>query len=367
MSKLWRLALSTFLLYPSCILGQHKLDSLFKRASLTILGHHGFFITDAPKATYLRDTYSSFIEAGLSFQTDGSKPWHYYNKFPSSGISFFYGNTGSRKYIGKTAGVFPYMKFPVFRYRSFNTLVKAGAGLAWIEKKYDVQNNHKNTLIGSHWNAIINLGLFNEFRITNHLFLNAGLSFTHFSNGTSTLPNLGLNIPAVSAGFRYAFEPTPSFIQKNLKDSSYKGKHINIYGSVGVKQSPWIASERHLIPNIQGEFIKSISPVSNYGAGILLSYDPSLQREIPHAVKDLFDEGDIKLLAGIYAMYEYKAGNVSFPLQAGIYVLNKYSASAMFQNIGVTYKLNSHWSARAQLKTHLGKADYIHIGGGYTF
>src|SRR5438874_1992159 len=62
--------------------------------------HEGFFITNKPKAVLLRDSYSSFGEINISRQTDGSARWHQDNNYPRVGVAAFWGNTGSRRYIG---------------------------------------------------------------------------------------------------------------------------------------------------------------------------------------------------------------------------------------------------------------------------
>jgi hypothetical protein len=367
MCKRWPLLFIPFFLLPYLVSGQSIKRLLPVNSSFQLQGHYGFFITDAPKAMYLRDSYSSFMEVGIAFQADGSKSWHSEANFPSSGISFLYGNTGSKAFIGNVAAIYPYTRIPLLTRARFSSLFKTGAGLAWIEKPYDIQTNHKNTLIGSHWNAIIQLGLINEWRLTPQLFINAGLSFTHFSNGTSTLPNLGLNIPALTLGTRYAFQQEVRVQSGEEKTVFDKTLQKRVYTSFGMKQRPWIASKRHVIPNVQAEIVKPVTQTISWGGGLMLSYDPALQREIPDAIKDLFDESDTKIQAGLFAMYEYRSGRISFPLQAGVYLLNKYAVSSLFQNIGANYQINKHWAIRGQLKTHLGKADYIHIGGGYTF
>jgi hypothetical protein len=99
----------------------------------------------------------------------------------------------------------------------------------------------------------------------------------------------------------------------------------------------------------------------------MVTYDPSLSKEIANLPILTSDESKPKYQAGIYAAYEHNLGRISIPLQLGAYVYNQYSINPLFQVIGVRYAINKHWKASFQLKTHLGKADHIDWGIGYRF
>ncbi|MEJ7912878.1 MAG: acyloxyacyl hydrolase, partial [Chitinophagaceae bacterium] len=173
--------------------------------SVGIQQYVGSFLATAPKASFIRDSYSSFTELIVSRQTRGDKEWHGFNNYPEVGISTVYGNPGSRQYLGKSLSVFPFVRFPLLHEHSYKLKFRAGTGFTWIEKPYDIISNHKNTLIGSHLNQYIHLSLENEIRLSKSFYLNAGVAFTHISNGGAQLPNFGLNFPMMTAGLRYSF------------------------------------------------------------------------------------------------------------------------------------------------------------------
>jgi hypothetical protein len=338
-------------------------QSSFNNLSVNVQQYYGSLVAIVPKTTYIRDSYSSFTEINFSRQTDGSKDWHRHNNYPQTGISFFYGNPGSKKYAGKSISLFPFVNFSFIRKKNFKSSFRAGTGISWIEKPYDVNSNHKNTLIGSHLNNIIHLMQQNEIRLNNSLSVNAGFAFIHISNGGVKLPNFGLNIPTLSAGLRYTFN------EKISKDSSEitidKRPKIRLLASLGAKQTPWAGSPRYVVGFVGTEIVKPVSGADDIGGGLDVFYDPSLTKDPSGYIKT--SDKTENLQVGVHAFYARKIGRLSIPLQVGVYIINPSKRSGIYQNVGLRYKLSKHLSAFYYLKTHAGKADYIHGGVGYLF
>src|SRR5690349_17063148 len=68
--------------------------------------HFGSYLVTKSKAEYIKDSYSSYGELYLQFQTKGKSDWEISHRYPQWGISFLYGNTGSRQYIGRMSSVY---------------------------------------------------------------------------------------------------------------------------------------------------------------------------------------------------------------------------------------------------------------------
>ncbi len=325
--------------------------------------HYGSFLTQSPKAAYLRDSYTSYHELYYQHQTSGNKPWHVANKLPQWGVAAFWGNTGSQQYMGHMAGAFGFMNVPLLKANRFTSKLRGAMGLGWVQKPYDKATNHKNVLIGSPINGFVQFLWQNELKVASRIFINAGLSFTHLSNGGSTLPNLGLNIPALSLGIRYgageAFaDPTFPYFEKEKMT-------FTLFASAGTKQAPWVESSRYLVNTLSIEASKKIGYSSLVGGGALFYYDRSLQVH-PAGIPSLKRKGNF-LQVGVFAAYEHQFGKVSVPLQLGAYVYNKDLSPQLFQNLGLRYRFHPNWSGQFILKTHMGQADHIHFGLGYHF
>lgn len=333
------------------------------QSSLGFQTHYGTYLTKSPKADYLKDSYSFFNEIYYQRQTDGSKAWHNANNLPQWGVFFFYGSTGSQRHIGNMAGLAPFINIPIVKTKSFSSKLRAAMGLGWVQKPYDKITNHKNVLIGSHLNGYMGFLWQNEWQLTKRLAFNAGFSFTHLSNGGSTLPNLGLNIPAATVGLRYgtAQSTAPKTFENPFKRARWQ---YSLYAGGGIKQAPWVESKRYLITTLTGEVGKAYQ-LGIVSAGAVVHINPSLEVH-PLGIPSLKRKGNF-LQGGVFGAYEHNLGKLSIPLQLGAYVWNKDLSPQLFQNIGLRYRVAPSWKLQALLKTHMGQADHIQLGVGYTF
>ena len=352
-----------FFLFPFCCFVATALaQKPTSKGSFGFQTNYGTYLTKSPKADYLKDGYSFYNELYYQQATDGRKPWHQANNLPEWGLAFFYGGTGSKRYMGSMAGLFTFINIPIIKINGFSSKLRGGMGLGWVQKPYDKIINHKNVLIGSHLNGYMGFLWQNEFHISRRLLANAGLSFSHLSNGGSTLPNLGLNIPAATVGLRYAVAENKE--TQKFKNAFKKEWQYSFSVGGGMKQAPWVESKRYLITTLAAEVGKTFR-LGVLSGGAVAYINPSLEVH-PLGIPSLKRKGNF-LQAGIYTGYEHSFGKLSVPLQLGAYVWNKDLSPQLFQNIGLRYQLATQWKAQALLKTHMGQADHIQFGASYTF
>lgn len=76
-------------------------------------------------------------------------------------------------------------------------------GLTFGWKPYDEIDYPDNKLIGSRVTAYIGFDLYMRWIASRHVDLNFGLNVTHYSNGNTQFPNLGLNTAALRIGAAY--------------------------------------------------------------------------------------------------------------------------------------------------------------------
>lgn len=82
-------------------------------------------------------------------------------------------------------------------------------GMAFGWNAYDELNNPENKVIGSKATAYIDVDLYMKWMLSKYLDLNAGISLTHFSNGNTTYPNMGLNTGGIRLGLAYYINRQP--------------------------------------------------------------------------------------------------------------------------------------------------------------
>ena len=86
---------------------------------------------------------------------------------------------------------------------SFNYEWNLGLTFGW--NPYDYETNPYNRVIGSKVTAYINADFYANFVLTRWLDLNIGASVSHFSNGNTAYPNMGLNTLTGKVGLAYYF------------------------------------------------------------------------------------------------------------------------------------------------------------------
>jgi hypothetical protein len=323
----------------------------------------GSFIANQPKSEYIRDSYSSLTAIFIEKKTNGDADWHLSHRYPSIGLGLIAGNSGSKEYIGKLFALYPYIRFPLLSIRRYKASIKMGGGVAVVGKPYDVYSNPKNTLIGTRFNVFLSFALQNEIKLNDRLSLAASIGIMHVSNGSTKLPNLGLNIPNLSAGIRYALGK-PMQYAKVLRDTSSKKIDLAAYTSVSVKQYPWVGGSYYLINVAQLEASKRTGRNSSIGLGALLLYNRTMRR---YAMEDRPENPSYqKFQAGLYFSYEHFLGRLSIPVNIGGYIYNG-SSSGIFQQYGIRFRATDHVSTQMLLKSHSGQADFIHVGVGYNF
>jgi hypothetical protein len=364
--------LITWLLIPVVSLSQSPSTNhskFWKNSSIGLRSYYGSFLITKPKAEYIRDSYASFGELYYQFQTKGRRDWEINHRYPQWGIALMNGNTGSRQYIGRMTAFYAYLTLPVIRSANYHANLLIGTGPGIVSKPYDIHTNPKNTLIGTRLNAFINMGFQNEFRFFKNFTGTIGLHFLHLSNGGTTLPNLGLNTPSIAAGIRYALgnpDTLDVIAHESYQSARLKLFRFNLFTSVSSKQAPWAGGNHYLINVLQTEAVYRRKPNHSYGLGLMFTYNRSLDF-FPLENPSYETRGQKKLQIGPYAHYEHFFGRLSVPLQLGVYAYNRAKSPILFQQFGLRYRIIRKISAELLLKSHMGQADFIHTGIGYTF
>jgi hypothetical protein len=322
---------------------------IFKNASLGIQGYYGSFLTTKPKSVYIRDSYASFSEVYFQKQTTGRSDWEITHNCPQWGVAFLFGNTGSKKYIGKMYSLFAYINTPLVRTKNFTCSFRLGAGPGIVDNPYNIYTNPKNTIIGTRLNAFINLMIQNEVKISPKIYLNGGFAFTHLSNGGTTLPNLGLNTPSITAGIRYSFMKDEMTARKSL-DSFTSKTTYHFSFTAGEKQIGVVGGPYNTIVVLQPEISRRFRCNHAYGIGVAVFINPGTakdKKQIPTNNQQV-----PAIQTGVYGSYEHFFGRVSIPIQLGAYIYNKGDNPFIFQQIGLRCKINSHFNTELYISVY---------------
>jgi len=169
--------------------------------------HYGRIIKHTAKfnADVTENTVS--IELNLIKKTYGKQAWQAHQGYPSFGVAVSYFNFGDNAVFGSAVAAMPNFTFKFLEKKRWHAHLRIGVGTAYLTRPYNVVHNPTNNAIGSHFNSMIGFRFGTGWQLNERWTLQSSLSYTHFSNGASTLPNLGLNIPALNLGVTYIPQP----------------------------------------------------------------------------------------------------------------------------------------------------------------
>ena len=95
-------------------------------------------------------------------------------------------------------------------------------GLGYFTNPFDLEDNHLNRAIGSNLNVGIRLGFHQTISLNDQMDISFGIGMTHFSNGNTQLPNLGVNMPNLQFG--YNFYPFP--VTRSARQAAQPNKEL---------------------------------------------------------------------------------------------------------------------------------------------
>lgn len=157
----------------------------------------------------MRFGYSCHLKYSFQFADNSRMGTLYPHTYQGIGLS--YNDLGNRKEIGSPVAVYAFQGSRIAILSSALSLDyewNFGASFGW--KKSDGISNPNNTVVGSKVNAYINLGFLLNWQVAPRWNLTAGVDLTHYSNGNTDYPNLGVNMVGGRVGLVYSLHPEGS-------------------------------------------------------------------------------------------------------------------------------------------------------------
>lgn len=361
------------LVMVSAVLYAQKADTtrqhhpIFTNLQLEAKWNGGFLWAHSPTVAYLQRQHTMGGEFSISKPISGQKHWHTFYEHNIVGLAYQHYYLGYNDVLGSANGLYLFSRFNLAGQKSTHLRFSLGTGITWLSKTFDKDENHKNVTIGSHLNALVNFQLLLDQRISRHLYFNAGLTLTHYSNGAFKTPNLGLNLPGVTAGLAYRMypEPTPNRFQKSEFERAH-GFIFSVVMAVGRKEIYPPNGKGYGVMTLSFNMVKPLGIKS----GLILTFDLFNDRTIPAIIKRDNPATQLSygqtIRPGIAFGYDLWLGNLNFIFQAGVYPYTYYKGDGkIYSRLGWRYRLPYGFMANLTLKTHFAKADNIEFGIGY--
>lgn len=345
-----------FLLLPFLSIGQRELWIEGKAKG-------GFLIAHRAVMGHLATEHTAMGELSFMVQTKGQKAYHKAYKYPRFGGSLLFGSTGNREILGYQTALVGDIRFPLIQQKWYEFDFRVGAGITYGNKVFDNQDSLLiySIAISSHFNAAVVLGVESRFKFEKS-FLSLGMDMTHFSNGATTIPNLGLNLPFVSLGYGRKIQDAAKVEAEFEPFNKYWEFGAISYGSV--KQVFPTGSKSYPVMGLN--FVGR--RYFNHATGMEVSFDiiskqaiMQYQKEIPKTQWDIVQ-------MGIFTGYILPLDRLHLLVGMGYYVKDKFQPEDfLYHRVGMRYVFDNGINLNLVLKSHWARADYIEYGIGYTF
>lgn len=350
--------------FPFVSAQQDSLKYTFKD-NLFISGQigKGFLIAHRSSLAPLVKSYTTSFLLEIGKSTFGKKSWEQLYNYPTLGIGFYHGSLGNDDIFGHTNGLYGFIEAPYLPEKTLSFTYKFGFGLAYLDKKFDLENNTYNIAIGSHVNYLIHFSFDLKINLLqNKLFIKTGLGFKHMSNGKTQTPNLGLNIVDWHINAGYYLGERKSHIKSSIPTRNKQTFIAIIAGGLKEFTSPNLG--KYFAGNTTLEYEYAVKNKISWGAGADIFYDGVVYEEL--SLKEDPKAATGSLRAGLHASYIIYYHKIGFIIQMGGYIAPYYKDDGyIYHRVGLRAKITEHLLANFTMKTHWGRADIVEFGLGY--
>jgi len=250
-------------------------------------------------------------------------------------------------------------------------------GMAFGWNAYDEETNPENKVIGSKLTAYIDVDMYLRWMMSRYLDFNAGFSLSHFSNGNTTYPNLGLNTCGIRLGLAYYINrqmpPATPVVRESYPSCRGLYTDVILYGAwkqgVGHQGDEYyLLPGRYAVMGFNVNPMYRLNPWLSLGASLDGVYDRSASRE-----NDYTEEPDHtfrrQVALGLSARSEFAMPYFSINFGVGTYLLGNRNN---FRGVYEVLALKIHASRRAMVHIGYSLVDFktpnnLMIGLGWRF
>ncbi|WP_291914011.1 acyloxyacyl hydrolase [Chitinophaga sp. CB10] len=360
-----------------------KLDpNLGSHQFLELKYHSGVHIYEGNELKSALDGGYHSFELRLGWQSAGKQNWQRVFNCPSYGVGLYTGNIGDPRELGNPSGLYGFFYAPIRRRPKHHFEAGLSLGVTYDLAPYDSIKNPSNDAIGSKIDVYFNLDVGGVWKISNTFDIVYGLDITHFSNGRTHTPNMGLNMVGGNVGLRYNFNAVSKVFRTQI-DSHYIAprrptyilqpiypvKHYHqlaLYGAVGFVQlsSDFGIKATYTTASLVLDYSYRYSNFGSFGAGLDGFYDGSLG----YVYTDRYGAATTldKMLLAVHGSHMLHISRFEIVTQLGAYLAQRDDQKGKwFLRVGLRYNINKRGFLQVGLKTlDGGAADWIEWGGG---
>ena len=323
------------------------------------------------------------VTVEIGRQTDGTRDWHRVYNFPSYGVGFYAASFDHERELGHPVAMYGFFSWPFPVSSRAQVTTDLGLGLSWNWNAYDPRTNPANTALGSAAAYHVDVGLLLQYLASERARVYAGVNVTHWSNGGTRQPNLGLLAVGPKVGVRYNFAPQvararvrradlPPFVPAWEFLVGAAGSSRNVVARTNLASEGVDRRRDFAALNITTGIERHFYRFGKIAAGADVTYDGSAGARV-----DVVDGRqaesrapvDQRLALGVYSGYEHVIARFSVLLQLGYTIWRGFEdedVPRFYQRYGVRFHFSDHvWGTFAVRSVKLRKAAFMELGLGY--
>ncbi|MBN2663144.1 MAG: acyloxyacyl hydrolase [Bacteroidales bacterium] len=325
---------------------------------------YGFIMPHSPDMRYFIEKRITQFNVNIGFQTVGKKTWQQDWGFPELGVGFYYANLGNPTVLGCSKAAYFYFDMPILSDNFFALSFYVGLGMSHLSKIFNYQTNITNIAIGTHFNIYANVNLEAQLRMKKFIYF-ADFGITHYSNGGSKKPNLGLNVIALSLGMKYK---AVNFAKNKGMSSNFSPHYdIQILQTITARAAGFSVSQKSmLVVGLSADYGRYLSNKSRIGAGLEFLYDANAIRYFE--VDNEYNSTNLDYFStGVHVSYSAVIGNVQFTFQQLFFLYQKYNFYKHWQRYGFRLLIGDNMVLGAALSAYYFQALFIEPSFGFRF
>jgi len=329
----------------------------------------GFIIKHHDVIGHLVQGHPSGVRLNFNKHSYGAKAWEQYYGYPTLIASLSYFDLKNDAQLGKIIAANIGYGFHLNNYIDNKNDFQAymGIGIAYLTNPYDPEFNNKNTLISSNFPMNVDLRVGYYRQISERINIGLALEFSHFSNGSSSVPNFGMNIITLNVGAKYQFKAEDIAFKTDKKEARNfnRKSYFNFDFRMGKVELFPVGSGSEPYYAISTFWNKRISRKSILDAGVEFFINTAYQKEIINHQSIVALSPDYKSV-GLMVGHELLLNKIALVTQLGVYVYKPYKPEDwLYAKIGLKYYFTENIFASYILKSHFAVAEVLEFGIGY--
>lgn len=339
MTGSFKLLLFILVVLPLQLLGQHS-DKLagYGIEVNPVYGKiikHNYIFPPMPKQSYA-------VDVVILKQTDGNKEWQARRNNPLVGLGITYTNYGIDSVYGKCIGLYPVVELPIINGVQLEWTCRFGYGIGYVTKRYEryPSFNTENNLVGSRLNNYTQFTTQLRYKANQHVHVHAGFNFSHISNGSFRLPNLGVNMYGAHIGMRY-FPVTDQPQPKTVATEQLRNRWM-VQARVGLGMIEYNNVDGPMYPVYTATLFasKRYASKNKILAGIDYSYFTAMYTFLRNNEIAVGKEKAVSWEGVIFAGHEFVMGRIGIIAQFGVpFHHTEINKDKTIQKLGYSYYL----------------------------